>query len=226
MRHVTCTMSRSTITGSRRGVRTARRERLTLALGCRVLLTADLTDTLVNGTFGTVEAFRFAGLPSLVPSQLQGAAAQDAETLLPRGMTQTHVQNVWPQIHLLRNWPTVAFSNAGSRVVVPAAFEVQDVNNGQLLAGRMQVPLLLAYALTVHKSQGMTLERCEVDTYGCWDFGMLYTACSRVRDRASVALLGEAGQRPDRLSVSRRLRLAHLDVLKWVGEQQWDVVTW
>lgn len=43
-----------------------------------------------------------------------------------------------------------------------------------------QYPLKLAYAATIHKSQGQTFDKVNLDPY-CWDCGQLYVALSRVR---------------------------------------------
>ena len=52
------------------------------------------------------------------------------------------------------------------------------------------MPLRLAYALTIHRCQGMTLDCVEVDLgSSIFEFGQAYTALSRVRDAASVHVL-------------------------------------
>jgi ATP-dependent DNA helicase PIF1 len=52
------------------------------------------------------------------------------------------------------------------------------------------LPLRLAYALTIHRCQGMTLDCVEVDLgSSIFEFGQAYTALSRVRDAASVHVL-------------------------------------
>lgn len=45
---------------------------------------------------------------------------------------------------------------------------------------RIQVPLRIAYAITIHKSQGMTLENVAIDPSGIFAEGQGYVAVSRV----------------------------------------------
>lgn len=51
------------------------------------------------------------------------------------------------------------------------------------------IPLAYAWALTIHKSQGMTLDCAEIDFYGMFAHGQGYTALSRVRNLRSVRIL-------------------------------------
>ena len=52
-----------------------------------------------------------------------------------------------------------------------------------------QFPLIPAYAITIHKSQGQTFESINVDGGGCWEDGQLYVAISRARSIEGIHFL-------------------------------------
>lgn len=72
--------------------------------------------------------------------------------------------------------------------VEPMDWAVEE--NGAIRARITQVPLRLAWAITVHKSQGMSLDEAVMDLREVFEFGQGYVALSRIRRLSGLHLLG------------------------------------
>ena len=68
-------------------------------------------------------------------------------------------------------------------------FYRQDAS-GQRLATIKQIPLKLAWAITIHKSQGMTIDKVAIDLTNTFTAGQGYVALSRVRSIDDISLVG------------------------------------
>ena len=84
--------------------------------------------------------------------------------------------------------PTVKTYSGKTIHVTRATWEVED--DGKVLASADQLPLRLAWAITVHKSQGMSLDAAEIDLSKSFVPGQGYVALSRLRSLGGLTLLG------------------------------------
>ena len=78
---------------------------------------------------------------------------------------------------------------AGRQITIePATWKIEE--EGKVKAQITQYPLRHAWGITVHKSQGMSLDAVEVDLSKAFEPGMGYVALSRVRTLAGLTILG------------------------------------
>ena len=86
-------------------------------------------------------------------------------------------------------FPIIETPGGKSIKMMPAVWSVMDAD-GKPVAEITQVPLRLAWAITVHKSQGMSLDAAEIDLRNAFTYGQGYVALSRVRSLTGMKVLG------------------------------------
>lgn len=85
--------------------------------------------------------------------------------------------------------PEVRLTDGTELMVEPATWSVEN-DAGKVIASFQQIPLRLAWAITIHKSQGMTLETAEINLSNTFEKGQGYVALSRLKSLKGLKLIG------------------------------------
>ena len=107
-----------------------------------------------------------------------------AETIDATDITDTISQALEQKMY-----PVVEL-NDGRKVTVEYESWRIDDEEGEILAAYYHIPLTLAWAITIHKSQGMTLDAAEIDLSKTFEKGQGYVALSRLKQLSGLQLLG------------------------------------
>ena len=163
-------------------------ETLVLKKGAQVMLIKNLDPQLVNGSLGKVVAFMDENYFNFYTSDEEAfmrahkpeGESDEEENAKARRKFQAAVHK--DGVTTGKRWPLVRFTLADNTcrtlLIVPEEWK-SETPNGEVIAKRVQVPLILAWALSIHKAQGQTLERVKVDLGRVFEKGQAYVALSR-----------------------------------------------
>ncbi|HAS80630.1 MAG: AAA ATPase [Candidatus Nomurabacteria bacterium GW2011_GWE1_32_28] len=90
--------------------------------------------------------------------------------------------------HKISKYPIIKTRNGYIITVEPMEWSVEE--NGKIRAKITQIPLRLAWAITVHKSQGMSMDGAIMDLSEVFEYGQGYVALSRVRRLSGLYIIG------------------------------------
>ena len=85
-------------------------------------------------------------------------------------------------------YPIIKTRTGKKIILTPSSWKIEE--DDRVIARISQIPLRLAWAITVHKSQGMSLDAAEIDLSKSFECGMGYVALSRVRTLSGIRLMG------------------------------------
>ena len=109
--------------------------------------------------------------------------------------------------------PVVELASGRKVTIKPDTWRIEE--DGVVKAELSQLPLKLAWAITVHKSQGMTLDRAEIDLSRAFASGQGYVALSRLKSLEGLHL---TGFNPQALMIAEDVREADM-VFRQKSEQ-------
>ena len=168
---------------------------LELKKGAQVMLIKNMDDACVNGSLGKVIAFMDSKTFDVY---------QEHEELFQEHVTQEDIDALDDETRdryysikakmsspsaSLSKLPLVQFSlpdgTFRSMLIEPEEWKV-ELPTGEIQAQRQQLPLILAWALSIHKAQGQTLERVKIDLKRVFEKGQAYVALSRATSQAGL----------------------------------------
>jgi len=80
------------------------------------------------------------------------------------------------------NYPVVLFTNGIEKLITEYKWSLSDDNKKEPNVYKFQIPLVLAWAITIHRAQGATLDYIETDLgYSIFEYGQVYVVLSRVK---------------------------------------------
>jgi ATP-dependent DNA helicase PIF1 len=175
-------------------------EALTLKKGAQVMLIKNIDETLVNGSLGKVIGFmseqQFDNYQQHEEEYYADQAAMadggENEDEIP-GLAERRQKIKDLMASTTQHFPVVRFTIAdGSTRDLLCQREKWKVElpDGEVQAERSQVPLILAWALSIHKAQGQTLERVKVDLGRVFEKGQAYVALSRATSMQGLQVMG------------------------------------
>lgn len=166
-----------------------------LKKGAQVMLIKNMEESLVNGSIGRVVAFMDEATYDYYTDHEgefgapEGQGDEEVEEgIRARKKIKSHA-NKDGAVVASRKWPLVCFPQPDGTerhlLCQPETWKI-ELPNGEVQAQRQQVPLILAWALSIHKAQGQTLPRVKVDLGRVFEKGQAYVALSRATTQAGL----------------------------------------
>lgn len=147
---------------------------------------------------------------SLSPEYLRlkaGAAVMFTKNNLQKGFVNGTL-GIVSDFAVESGYPIVKTQNGKFIEAEPMEWIIDE--NGRTVASITQFPLRLAWAITVHKSQGLSLDEAVMDLSDVFEYGQGYVALSRVRRLSGLHILGWNEQtfkvHPDVLKKDKKFR--------------------
>ncbi|KAF5573263.1 atp-dependent dna helicase pif1 [Fusarium pseudoanthophilum] len=171
----------------------------------------DTEKGLVNGSQGIVVGWE-PYHPDRLPNSKKGSTSNIDVLTGSHSDWRARKIRYYAEKRQIRQWPIVRFNNGVERTIYPwCMVNTLGATEPYSVLYRTQLPLVLAWAVSIHKSQGMTLTHVMTDLSQAWEQALKYVALSRVTSLDGLAIL-EPGGRNNRKA--RKTRKESLQVIK------------
>jgi ATP-dependent DNA helicase PIF1 len=143
-------------------------DKIYLKIGARIMLVTNLDTTigLCNGTLGTIKDFNDDGLPIV---------------LFDNNIQMTINRHTWELEKKIRIKSLNCKNN-----------NISGINNfKKIKASAIQIPLILAWSISIHRSQGLTFENAIISLDKCFAEHHIYVALSRVKSLNGIYIEGD-----------------------------------
>ncbi|MBH0085764.1 AAA family ATPase [Psychrobacter sp. SCQQ22] len=170
---------------------------LVLKVGSKVMFIKNNTELGVsNGTMGELIGFAAVKIDdskdtseALIEDVDVDVDSDEASAKSTKSKTKKDKEKPKAKKPTTQKMPVVRLNSGREVIAEPEEWIIED-ETGEVLASYEQVPLCLAWAITIHKSQGMTLDAAEIDLSRTFELGQGYVALSRLKSLAGLQLLG------------------------------------
>jgi ATP-dependent DNA helicase PIF1 len=164
---------------------------LELKKGAQVMLIKNIDEQLVNGSLGKIIAFMDEKTyeitteePEIMDNDIPPEDLTDRGRRLRAQMAlkdlSADTTTLYPRVRF-----TLQDNTFRDLLVQPEEWKI-ELPSGEIQAQRSQLPLILAWALSIHKAQGQTLERVKIDLKKIFEKGQAYVALSRATSQAGL----------------------------------------
>lgn len=163
-----------------------------LKKGAQVMLIKNMDETLVNGSLGKVIGFMNEATFEVWGTREGNNPVEEGEADSSSKSKIKAFSRDIESIKDVKEYPVVRFTATdGTHRTLLCNSEDWKVElpTGEVQASRKQLPLILAWALSIHKAQGQTLERVKVDLGKVFEKGQAYVALSRAVSKQGLQVL-------------------------------------
>ena len=187
-------------------------DEILLKEGCKVMMTVnDSSRKFVNGSMGIVKKLRNETVDILLEDGTLVTVGDTTKEITKPVVKEKKVKRLMKEATIDEDGQPKVDSN-GDVIMHEVLREVKEEEIVHEKVGTFsQIPVRVAYAITIHKSQGKTFSKINLDPYA-WDDGQFYTALSRGRKLENIFFMENI--RPSFIKTSAEVKRFMKDIQK------------